>query len=91
MTDKELVIKICKGCTLDKLCEYLDSCGDLYALGYIDSEREQEILDEMLKLSALNLWAIHKYVNTNDVNYEYPFEWFLVEVSSSMDESLLKA
>lgn len=73
-----LVLKLIKEhLSLEKLCETLDSCHDLYDLGYIDSKKEQVILDEMAELSALDLWAIHKYVHTGNSDYEYPFNEFV--------------
>lgn len=64
--------------SLEELCELLDSCHDLHSLGYIGTQREQDILDFMSEQSALTLWAIHRYVHKNDVNMEYTFSNFVI-------------
>lgn len=58
---------------LEDLCEYLDTCFDLYDLGYIDSMKEQEVLNALAESNAVQLWAIHRYANTGDVNMEHTF------------------
>lgn len=73
---KEMALKILREQSLEDLCERLDSCYDLYDLGYVTA-LEQNVLTDMAGASALTLWAIWKYANTGDVNYEYPFEEFV--------------
>jgi hypothetical protein len=71
--------------SLEDLCYYLDSCWDLYDLGYIDCRREQAILEDMAEETALCLWAIHQYANTGDVNKEYTFNHYVKHLEEKLD------
>lgn len=66
--------------SLELLCEALDSCYDLYDLGVIDSELMQECYNYLAETHAVNLWAVYRYANYQDPNYEYTFEVFVKEI-----------
>jgi hypothetical protein len=70
---------------LGELCEYLDTCHDLFDLGYIDSIQEQVILDIMAEASALTLWAIHKFAHTGHLDYEYTFDQYVKMLEDKVD------
>jgi hypothetical protein len=82
-TTRQILADILTSRTLDQLCEYLDSCHDLYDLGCIDSPTEQDILNHLSEESALCIWAIHRYANTGDVNKEYTFNVVLKDLDPS--------
>lgn len=66
---------------LEGLCEALDSCFDLYDLGYIDSEVEQDVYEYLAETQAVNLWALYVYANRDDRDYEYTFNFVAEEIS----------
>lgn len=53
--------------SLDALCESLDSCFDLYDVGYCD-EITQKRYEMLARLSALNLWGLWRYFRGSKVD-----------------------
>lgn len=81
---EDIVLRVLRGRTLAYLCEYLDSCWDLFDGGYITTTTEQLILEHMAEQKALQLWAIHRYANNGDVNFQYPFNEFIKEMREKL-------
>lgn len=77
--EKILISIINKYDSLEEFCESLDSCSDLYDLGYIDSEEEQIIYNRLSKEGALRLWAIYMHVKegSSSASYYLTYEDFL--------------
>lgn len=78
--EKILVNIINKYESLEDFFEALDTCADLYDLGYIESQSEQNIYDKLAELSALKLWAIYMYVKDGSQNYFLSYEDFLSSI-----------
>lgn len=72
------IIKKYKG--LEDLCESLDSCSDLLDLGYIEIQKEQDIYNTLSEETAVTLWSLYRYVNYNDINHKYTFDYYVKNI-----------
>lgn len=67
---------------METLCEALDTCWDLYENGYVETELEQKVWEDLAESSALTLWAMYTYANNGleGQDFECVFKEFVENI-----------